>query len=116
LRIALLELKYGIPLNEEMKIAAAMKAAGKECSDTTQSETRMNEKAAGIVTYDDLIQAMTQSFRIYGKSNDDSDSDEDENVALFIVSFKFDCNLCGKGGHKAEDCPQHDKIKCEHHG
>jgi hypothetical protein len=34
LRIALLELKYGIPLNKEMKIAAVMKAAGKGYSDT----------------------------------------------------------------------------------
>jgi hypothetical protein len=34
LRINLLELKYGIPLNKEMKIAAVMKASGNEYSDT----------------------------------------------------------------------------------
>ncbi len=39
LRFALLELKYGIPMNKEMKIAAVMKATGKEYSDTIQSET-----------------------------------------------------------------------------
>ncbi len=51
-----------------MKIAAVMKTTGKEYSDTIQSETRMIEKAGGIVTNDDLIQAMTQSFGNYGKS------------------------------------------------
>jgi hypothetical protein len=47
-----------------MKIAAVMKATGNAYSDTIQSETQMIEKAGGIVTYDDLIQEMTQSFRI----------------------------------------------------
>jgi hypothetical protein len=60
----------------------------------------MIEKAGGTVTYDNLIQAMTQSFRIYG-SKDDNDSDEDVNVALSIVSFKGRCNICEKEGHKA---------------
>jgi hypothetical protein len=41
LGIALLELKNGIPLNNEMKIAAVMKAAGSEYSDTIQSKTGM---------------------------------------------------------------------------
>ncbi len=95
LRIALLELKYGIPLNKEMKIAAVMKAAGNEYSDTIQSETCMIEKAGGTVTFNNLIQATTQSFRIYG-SKDDSYSDEDVEVALSLVSFKGKCNICGK--------------------
>ncbi len=58
-----------------MKIPAVMKAAGNEYSGTIWSETCMIEKAGGIVTYDDLIQAMTQSIRIYGKSKNGSDSD-----------------------------------------
>jgi hypothetical protein len=35
-------------------------------------------------------------------------------VIVTVTAFKFDCNLCGKGGHKARDCPQHDKIICKH--
>jgi hypothetical protein len=75
----------------------------------------MIEKAGGIVTYDDLIQAMTQSFRIYGKSKDDSDSDKDEDVASFVVSFKGKCNICGKEGHQASKCPKERSVKCEHY-
>jgi hypothetical protein len=96
-----------------MKIAAVMKAMGKKYSDTIQSETCMIEKAGGIVTNDDQIQAMTQSFRIYGKSKEDM-IDSYNKVIAIATSFKFDCNFCGKGGHKANDCPQCDKIKCEH--
>jgi hypothetical protein len=47
------------------------------------------------------------------KSKEDM-SDSDNKVIATATSFKFDCNLCGRGEHKAKDCPQHDKIKCEH--
>jgi hypothetical protein len=43
-------------------------------------------------------------------------SDSNDKVIATATSFKFDCNLCGKGGHKAKDCPQCDKIKCEYCG
>jgi hypothetical protein len=46
----------------------------------------MIEKAGGTVIYDNLIQATTQSLRIYG-SKDDSDSEEDVDVLLSVVSF-----------------------------
>ncbi len=98
------DLKYGIHLNNEMKIAARH-----------ESETRMIEKAGGIVTYNDLIQAMTQSFRIHGKSKEEM-SDSNNNVIATVTSFKFNCNLCGMGRHKVKDCPQRGKIKCEHCG
>ncbi len=39
LKIASIEVTYGIPLSNEMKIAAVMKAAGHEYSDTIRSET-----------------------------------------------------------------------------
>ncbi len=103
LKIALIELSYGIPLNDEMKIAALLKAAGHEYSDTIQSETLMIERAGGTVTYDDLIQAMTQSFRIYGGNNESDESDK--TVLAVVTPFKGSCNICGKEGHKAADCP-----------
>jgi hypothetical protein len=75
----------------------------------------MIEKAGGTLNYDDLIQATTQSFRIYG-SRDDSDSDKDVDVALSLVSFKGKCNICEKNGHKASKCPKKKSDKCEHCG
>jgi len=113
LKIASIEAMYGIPLSDERKIAAVMKAAGYDYSDTIQSETRMIEKAGGTVTYDDLIQAMTQSFRIHGnRSNSDSESDEDVALAAVVGSFKGKCNVCGKEGHKASECPKKKSVTC----
>ena len=59
LKIASIEVSYGIPLSNEMKIAAVMQAAGYKYADTIRSETRMIENGGRTVTYDDLIQAMT---------------------------------------------------------
>jgi hypothetical protein len=109
-KIASLEAGYGIPISEEMKISAIMKAAGKYYSDTMQSETRPIKKAGGTVTCDDLIQAMTESFSICG--NKESDSENEDGVALAVTSFVFNgkCNICGKQGHKASKCPEKHKI------
>jgi hypothetical protein len=113
LKIALIEAMYGIPLSNEMKIAAVMKAAGYECSDTIQCETRMTKKAGGTETYDDLIQAMTQSFRIYrNQSNSDSESDEAKVVVASVGSFREKCNVCEKEGHKAGECPKKKSLTC----
>ena len=76
------------------------------------------KRAGGNVTSADLIQAMMESFRIFGNADSDTnDSDGDEvKLAATEFKFKFSCNLCGKGGHKAKDCPQCNKIKCENCG
>ncbi len=52
----------------------------------------------------DLIQAMVESFRIYG--NAESNMSGEDEVIGSVPAFKFDCSLYGKGGqHKARDCP-----------
>jgi hypothetical protein len=115
-KIASLEAGYGIPISEEMKISAIMKAAGKYYSDTIQSKTRAIKRAGGTVTCDDLTQAMTESFSIH--SNKESDSENEDGIALAVTSFVFNgkCNICGKQGHKASKCPEKHKIKCEQCG
>jgi hypothetical protein len=56
---------------------------------------------------------MMESFRIYGKADSDMSDSKDKLIAA-VIAFKFDSNLCGKGRHKARDCPKCDKIKCKH--
>ena len=48
----------------------------------------MIERAGGMVTYEDLIQALTQSFRIFmNQSKADSDSDKDETAFSLLLWF-----------------------------
>ncbi len=51
--------------------------------------------------------------KLYGKADSDMSESEDKVIAT-ATAFKFNCNLCGKGGHKARDCPQRNMNKCEH--
>ncbi len=92
-----------------------MKAGGCQYSDTIHSKTKAIKRAGGNVTSADLIQAMVESFRVNGRA-DSNMSDSNNKVITTARSFKFDCNLCGKGRHKANDCPQRDKIKWKHCG
>ncbi len=99
-----------------MKIAAIVKAGGKQYSADICSKTKAIKRAGGNVTSTDLIQAMIESFRISGKADSDTKDSSDDKVILAVTEFKFRCNLCGKSIHKAKDCPQHNNIKCKHCG
>ena len=55
-----------------------------------------------------------ENFRIGGTADSDKSDSKDNEVIMATTEFKFSCNLCGKNGHKAKDCPQRDKIKCKH--
>jgi hypothetical protein len=35
---------------------------------------------------------------------------------LSAVSFKRNCNICGKEGHKASKCPKKDSVKLKNCG
>ncbi len=47
-----------------------------------------------------LIKKLCKKFKL---------SDSKDDVIWTVTAFKFDCNLCGMGKHKARDCPQHKK-------
>jgi len=115
-KIASLETSYGCQIEEKLKIAAIVKAGGKQYSADIRSETNAFKRAGGNAMIADLIQAMMESFRISGNADSDTNDSSDDEVILAATEFKFSCNLCGKSGHKAKDCPQHKKIKCEHCG
>ncbi len=57
-----------------------------------------------------------ESFRIGGMADSDKRFRDDDKVIATATEFKFSCNLCGKNKHKANHCPQRDKIKCKHCG
>jgi len=59
---------------------------------------------------------MMESFRISGNADSGTNDSSNDEVILAATEFKFSCNLCGKGGHKAKDCPQRNNVKCEHCG
>jgi hypothetical protein len=99
----MLEAGYRIQFNEEMKIAGVMEVAGKKYLDTIQAEICMIMKAGGMAMYNYLIQAIMQSFRIYG--NVESKNDSESETVLSVVGFRGNCNICGKQGHKASECP-----------
>ncbi len=115
-KIASLETSYGCQIEEKLKIAAIVKAGGKQYSGDICSETKAIKRAGGNVTSADLIQAMMECFRISGKAYSDTNDSSDDEVILAATEFKFSCNLSGKSGHKAKDCPQRNNIKCEHCG
>jgi len=99
-----------------LKIAAIVKAGGKQYLADIHSKTKAFKRAGGNVSSADLIQAMIKSFRISGKAYLDTNDSSNNEVILAATEFKFSCNICGKGGHKAKDCLQCNKIKCEHCG
>ena len=119
-KIASLKTSHGCQIEEKLRIAAIVKAGGKQYSADIHSKTKAFKRAGGNVTSADLIQAMMESFRIFGNADSDTnDSDGDEvKLAATEFKFKFSCNLCGKSRHKAKECPQpqRNKIKCEHCG
>ena len=115
-KIASLKTSYGCQIEEKLKIAAIVKAGGKQYAADIHSKTRAIKRAGGNVTSVDLIQAMMENFRIGGTADSDKSDSKDDEVIMATTEFKFSCNLCGKNGHKAKDCPQRDKIKCKHCG
>jgi len=115
-KIASLETSHGCQIEEKLKIAAIVKAGGKQYSADICSETKAFKRAGGNATSADLIQAIMESFRISGKADSDTNDSSNDEVTLAVTEFKFSCNLCGKSGHKAKDCPQRKKIKYKHCG
>jgi len=115
-KIVSLETSYRCRIEEKLKIAAIVKAGGKQYSADIHSKTKAFKRAGGNATSADLIQAMMESFRISGKADSDTHDSSNNEVTLAATELKFSCILCGKGGQKAKDCLQCNKIKCKHCG
>jgi len=106
--IAALETEYGSSIDEKQKIAAIVKTAGLYYSDVIQNETARITGTGGIVTAEDLIEAMGTNWRISGgnagKAKEFDDS-EPADVALGAFAH-MKCFNCQEMGHMARDCPK----------
>ena len=71
-KIESLKTSYGCQIEEKLKIAAIVKAGGKQYSADICSKTKAFKRAGGNATSADLIQAMMESFRISGKADSDT--------------------------------------------
>jgi len=105
-KIASLETSYGCRIEEKLKIAAIVKAGVKQYSGDIRSKMKAFKRAGGNVTSADIIQAMMEGFRISGKAYSDTNDSSNGELTIAATEFKFSFNLCGKGEHKAKDCPQ----------
>ena len=108
--IAALETEYGSPIDEKQKIAAIVKTAGHYYRDAIQNETARINATGGAVTAEDLIEAMSENWRIGGGTSTTSkevDDSEPTDVALSDVPGAFanrKCFKCGEKGHMARNC------------
>ena len=91
-----------------------VKAAGKHYAQCIRAETL---RVGASVTADDLIEAMSETYRIAGgcdKDNSDKDTGVHGNeTALVTGSFQYNCYNCGKNGHKAQDCQEKKKERTQ---
>jgi len=109
-KIAALETTYGNRLDEKLKVAAIVNAAGKDYGDVIREVTWRLENAGTPVEADVLIEAMSVKWRIsggHGKSSDDYVLE----TSLAVAPFKYNCYVCGKQGHKGKDCPNRQDMK-----
>ena len=113
--IAELETSFGCELAEKEKVAAVMKATQGRYADTILQETKRAGSAGEDVTVDNLIEVMSERFRLtHGDQqwNRSDDDDRGKEVSLSSTSGTFSgrCNRCRKfTGYMAKDCPCKDK-------
>jgi hypothetical protein len=113
--IAELETSFGCELAEKEKVAALMKATQGRYADAILQETKRAGSAGEDVTVDNLIEVMSERFRLtHGDQqwNRSDDDDRGKEVSLSSTSGTFSgrCNRCRKfTGYMAKDCPCKDK-------
>ena len=113
--IAELETSFGCELAEKEKVAAVMKATQGRYADAILQETKRAGSAGEEVTVDNLIEVMSERFRLthgdrqWNRSND-GDGKEVSLSSTTSGTFSGRCNRCRKfTGYMAKDCPCKDK-------
>ena len=114
-KIAELETSFGCELAEKEKVAAVMKAAPGGYADVILQETKRAGKAGEDVEADNLIEVMSERFRLtHGgeklSGGDDGERAQEVRLASTSGTFPGKCNRCHQNtGFKAADCPCKEK-------
>ena len=118
--VAGLEIQYKHQFDEDDTLAALISAAGPEYTSTILSETRRLE-SDGTLTFDGLVDTLTEHWRLSGSFTGKSPSTSPEiTLATFDPKQKAGkCFRCGSESHKKLDCPVWKamrKVKCDYPG
>lgn len=115
-----LEIQYMHNFNIDGKVAVLVSTAGPEYTSTILSKTQ-RLKSDGTITFDNLIEALTQHWMLSGPSiGKYSLTPGETTLATFDTKRKSGkCFRCGSAEHKRGDCSMWKamrKVKCDYPG
>ena len=112
--IAEIETAYRCVVDDKQKVAAIVNAAGMHYAAVISGESKRIEAAGNDVTCEDLIDAMSEAFRVSGGGKAHPElSEPTETVLANTGSFaeSRECYKCGVRGHIATNCKNEGKVK-----
>jgi hypothetical protein len=108
-KVATLEMEFNNVLEEDDKIATLFSVSGEKYATMILSERKLLESRGEDVTFDALVDAMRELWRVSRKRKGPSGSNETELAdANYMSNFakNKECFHCGEKGHIKHQCPK----------